>query len=191
MWDISYAVDRNGPGGLLELADREDLASWSPRRWRRHPFEWWGWADSPELRHLRDVRASRLAGVPTRVRSLTYENPVELILVGTGLLLTGTIMAARFARDWSANRRISAAEARKAEAEARVAETWAEREEAVTETVTTWLSKEAERSSTPLPIGEMAAITAMHNFANLRRVIERPVTLELPSGLDPTGDDEG
>lgn len=192
LWDLTEDSEYFGPRSLMELARRERV-SFDPRlslhRWRRHPEGWWG-TETPELLYLRDVRAVRLAGPAIQVRSLKYENPIELILAGAGLMLAGSVMAARFVRDWSANRRIGKAEARKAEAEARVSETWADREEAITETVTTWLAAEARRTSTPLPISEMTAITSMHNFPDLRRLIERPVTLELPKGLDPTEGDE-
>ena len=196
MWDLTEEIERRGPGGLLDaVRDFPEMgALFDPLgvrgRIRRHPVEMWT-ADSPEFIYLRDVRAQLLAGDPIRVRGLRYENPLELILVGSGLMLTGAIMAARLVRDWSANRGIGRAEARKADAEARVSETWAVREEAVTDFVTTWLAGEAKRTSTPLPISEMAAISSMHNFAELRRMIERPVTLELPRGLDPTASDEG
>lgn len=194
MWDLNDEMDRNGPRAVVDAARREHLSDMSLRRLHRGPRPWdpeWFDFESPELAYLRDVRANRLLGHPPRVRALTYANPLELILMGSGLLLAGTIMAGRFARDWSANRRIGQAEARKAEAEARVAESWADREEAVTDAVTTWLSDEARRTATPLPIGDMSAITARHNFADLRRVIERPVSLELPRRLDPTASEEG
>lgn len=192
MWDLAGTIERNGPFGLSELLELEQDGFINPKWWpqhRRHSPEWW-LGDAPELLYLRDVRATRLAGKPIRVQSLTYENPIELTVFGAGLLLLGTVMAARFVRDWSANRQIGRAEARKAEAEARVSETWAEREEAITETMRSWLAREARQTSTPLPIDEMAAVTSMHNFPDLRRVIEHPVVVKLPDGLDPTADDE-
>lgn len=187
-WDLGYELGQLGLYTVYERAMREGM--WPLGLERLRPLEsqhgeWLGYED-PELTYLRDVRAQRLLGTPPRVTRLTYENPVELILIASGLMLTGITMAARFVRDLSANLSIGRAEARKAEAEARVAETWADREEAVTAAATTWLSDEARRTATPLPIGEMAAITSNHNFADLRRVIERPVTLELPTGLDRT-----
>jgi hypothetical protein len=70
--------------------------------------------------------AGRRRPEPVRVESLRYENPVEWILVGAGILLgTGGIAKLiEIGRDWSTTRRTNRAAADQAEAKARRA--WAD-----------------------------------------------------------------
>lgn len=132
-WDIANLVRQSDRRGL-ELLLREELYDLHFEEAREllygsPPPDRWLLAGHPVWGLLQDQRASELRGQTTRPTRLTYENPLELILCGTGALLMGAVMAARLARDWSSQRRIVAAAATQAEAEARKAEGEADRAE--------------------------------------------------------------
>ncbi len=109
------------------------------------PFAAWSsLADSPlhdlapeiSARLVAEEAAHLLPSVPT-VERLSYENPLELILIGVAGVLTGAgfkfgtfTELAKLIRDWSADKREREAQARQAAANARRAEVQVRREEA-------------------------------------------------------------
>lgn len=135
------------------------------------PFEWWGWAEDIEWRTLRDIRARPLLGTRTVVSSVRYENPLELVLAGSGMFITGVVFAARTLRDWSNSRRVGEATAREAEAEARMTEARADLYE--------HLVAQAKEGQTPVPVGDLVQIVTPPEIKALNRLAERPIAVEL------------
>jgi hypothetical protein len=165
--DVGYDVERALIGEGFDL----------PRGRRGHIPPWeWVWGDDIQWRTLRDLRARQILGERTTVVTVRYENPLEVILVGSGMLIAGVILAARTARDWSAARRTGAATAREAEAEARMTEARADLYE--------HLVNEAKRGQTPVPVGDLVQIVTPPEIKSLNRLTERPISLELPGGSD-------
>jgi hypothetical protein len=145
------------------------------RRSRIPPWEW-AWGDDIQWRTLRDLRARQLLGDRTTVLAVRYENPLEVILAGSGMLIAGVILAARTIRDWSNTRRVGSATAREAEAEARLTEARADLYE--------HLVNETKRGQTPVPVGDLVQIVTPPEIKSLNRLAERPIALELPRGTD-------
>lgn len=111
------------------------------------------------------------SGARTTVVTVRYENPLEVLLIGSGMFIAGVILAARTARDWSAARRTGVATAR--EAEARMTEARADLYE--------HLVNEAKRGQTPVrrrpgsdrdPSGGQVLESA-HRTADFARVARR------------------
>lgn len=176
-WDLSYELRTGGPDAVERLLEAEEMpfpARWLPSGspflepvWPRADLEWLA---------LRDLHAESLLGTPTSVQRLEYANPIELILLGSGLLLRGVIIAARLVRDWSAQRRINSATAREAEAQARMTEDRAR--------LYSWMVDQATSGQSPIPVGDLVQITTPADIRALSRLAEDPVTLELPRGSE-------
>lgn len=117
-----------------------------------------------------------LLGQAATVRRLEYSNPIELVLMGSGMLIAGVVVAARLVRDWSTTRRTNEAVAREAEAEARMTEDRAR--------LYSWMVDEARRGASPMPIGDLVQIVTPPEVKALSRLSQDPVTLELPRGSE-------
>lgn len=174
-WDIVSDLGERGPGALGRALRNEGLSHGLQRRWLDLPWEvdWPG--GHPEFGTLRDVHADRLLGRHPTVVRLCYENPVELILAGSGMLIAGVMYAARMARDWSAQRRAAEAIAREAEAEADMTEARSE--------LYRWMVREARRGRAPIPIGDLVRVVTPAEVKALNRLSDSPITLELPRGM--------
>lgn len=95
------------------------------RRWRSGPP--WVVLPGPQLASAaleravaRQLFTSEVEGrAEVRVERLTYENPLELVIVATGAAILGIL---RLVRDWPANRRLADARARDFESRARTSD---------------------------------------------------------------------
>lgn len=139
-------------------------------------WEFAGPVEDPEWKALCDVRARSLLGQAVTIRELRYRNPLELVLMGSEMLLAGVIVASRMVRDWSAARRANLAIAREAEAEARMTEDRAR--------LYSWLVEEARRGRSPIPIGDLVQMITPAEIKALSRLSQDAVTLELPRGSE-------
>lgn len=176
-------VTRQGPGAV-EVAARElgyrgrevrYLEEWlmGEPPWRRPPFGYldpWGL-----LSAIADTRAPDILGTPTRVIRAQYNNPVEVVLTGSGFLILGTIYIARLVRDWSHIRRAGQGQAREAEASARRAEASADLYE--------WLVDEAKAGRLRVPPGDLLNGVPPGGLPALTRLAGSEVTLDLPQNL--------
>ncbi|GEM_PF-2913125 len=188
-WDLAYEVQR----GDLRAIDRLLDGSHIDPRLRDEVFEWihmrppwrgW-WSSHPAWEQVQYQRASELRGRPPRVRSLRYENPLELVLYGSGPLMGGVILVARMIRDWSAQRRLGAAAAREAEARARIVETEADRAEIATEMLR-WFAEEERAGRGGLPQFDLLKALTPHHAQAINHLAEQDVKLALPG--DPAQD---
>ena len=191
---IYAATEADAPGisSLLSSIDNEASREWlesvDVRRWLRPPGvpdEWWvAYRGDPvrainrfdiELRAMRDL-AVPFFGNPIRVSTLRYENPLELVVVGSGFMIAGLTLAARTVRDWSNAKRVRRAQAREAEAEARMTEARAD--------LYRHLVNEAIQGRATIPVGDLVQIVTPAEVKALNRIAEAPVTLQLPPGAD-------
>lgn len=145
-------------------------------RWRRRPPWEWEPGDQIAWRTLRDLRARNLLGGRITVQHVTYENPLEVVLLGSGMVIAGVVLAARTLRDWSSTRRIGEATAREAEAEARMTEARADLYE--------HLVAQAREAQVPVPVADLVQIVTPPEIKALNRLAERPIALELPGRAD-------
>ena len=186
-------IFREGSGTVSEMADRLgygardlfDLDEWMHTgRWPfgRRP----GIYGDPTsvLRALSDTEMPRLLGSGPRVQRASYENPLELILAGSGFAIAGVVSVLRLVRDWSNTRRLGAAQADRAEGEARVWHARADGEEAGGD-LARWLVSEAKAGRVAIPIGELLAAVGPSDDAALGRLADHRVELEAPAELDP------
>jgi hypothetical protein len=158
------------------------------RRWQRWSLA--GDGDKHEAlryapRLLADLEAPGLAGIPPTVSSAKYENPVEVILGGSGLILAGVATVLRLVRDWSNQKRRGAAEADHAEAVARERHAAADIAHARA-ALTQWLVNEARNGRAGVPIGDLLGAITEADEEALARLSAHRVELMLPPGLDPS-----
>lgn len=175
-WDLYYEIDRRGPEALEELFGPEWRRRRRSRRYMYEFLEFGPFFEDPEWITLLDRRAEGLIGQPVTVGRLQYQNPIELVLGGSGLLLLGVAMAARLVRDWSSTRRTNEAVAREAEAEARMTEDRAR--------LYRWMVNEARRGDSPIPVGELVQIVTPAEVKSLARLSADAITLQLPQGTE-------
>jgi hypothetical protein len=119
------------------------------------------------------------------VSSARYENPVEVILGGSGLVLAGVATILRLVRDWSNRKRQGAAEADQAEAAARERHAAADLAEARV-VLSKWLVDEARDGRAGVPIGDLLGATTDADEKAIARLSKHRVELGLPPGLDPS-----
>jgi hypothetical protein len=186
--ELMYSMSRQGPEALVELATEFGLATpdvhdierwyfeapwWSAERRRQPPFV----GPHAMVRMLADTRTLQLMGTPVRVRRASYENPLEVVLTGSGFLMLGAVWVLRMVRDWSSMRRRGAAEAQQAEASARQRSANADLFE--------WLVEETKAGRLHVPPGDLlSALTASDGEA-LRRLAKQDIQIELPPGVEP------
>lgn len=185
---LAYEVARSGPTSLLEVAeqlgldaDALDIERWyfegpwmRPSRPGRPVFL------SPDdlLRSIADLRVPESLGSSMRVRRLEYQNPLEVVLSGSGFLLLGSIYVARMIRDWSSTRHQGLAAAQAAEAHAR--------QDSARADLMEWLVQEAKQGRLHLPPGDLLNSVTPDEGAAMGRLADQEVQLQLPSGSDPT-----
>lgn len=189
-WDIANLARRGDRHGLefllreelydLHFEEVHELLYGGPPPYR------WLLAGHPVWGLLQAQRAGDIRGQATRPTRLTYENPLELILCGTGALLMGAVMAARLVRDWSSQRRIAAAAATQAEAEARKAEAEADRAE-TTADFARWMADEAKAGRGGLPQMELLKAITPGEARAIERLAEQDVQLSIPPGFGNSG----
>lgn len=127
------------------------------------------------IRRLSSVAVPELLGGDVRARSISYQNPIEIIIGGAAFTMWGTVQVLRLIRDWSARRRAAEAAADIAEAEARQAKTRAD--------VIDHLGREVIGGRLHLPPSQLAALVSSGDLAALQSLIGPEATLELPSGV--------
>lgn len=190
-------IVRRGPGEVEEAALQSgfrprDLAA--VEEWIH--TGWWPWRpgqvpyrDPAEfVQALADYRVPEQLGTPVRLRRVTYQNPLEVVLTGSGFLIAGAIYVLRMIRDWSSNRRMAAAAAEQAEAAADVARAQA----AQTRTegdILRWFADEARAGRWHVPPGELLDLVRREDITAMERLSATPVQLDLPRGLDNTRPD--
>lgn len=187
---------REGPGAVQQTADRLgylqrdlfELDEWLHiGRWPRGPLGRPGrlpYGDpTTVLQALADLEMPELLGSRAQVRHASYENPLELILGGSGLGIAGVVSVLRLVRDWSNTRRRGAAEADQAEADARARHAYADDQEARA-VYTRWLIDEAKAGRVAIPIGELLAVVTPDDGVALARLAARHVEISAPAGLD-------
>jgi len=116
-----------------------------------------------------------LLGDPIRVAHVEYENPIEVVLFGAGLVLMGTVKVLRMIRDWSSQQRIGEAIADAAEATAQQAQSAAD--------LGRWLVDEARAGRQHVPIGELMSRVTPSDLDAIRRLADSDVQLQLPQGM--------
>ncbi len=126
---------------------------------------------------------NRPLGTPVRLHHMTYENPLEVTLTGSGFLIAGVIYVLRMVRDWSSARRSAAAAARQAEAiadeaRARASQAWNEAD------ILRWLTREAQAGHWHIPPTDLVNLVRPDDLAALNRLAIDDVTLTLPQSLD-------
>lgn len=187
-YQLVYEVSRRGPRSLIEVAEQSgldvdllDIERWyfegpwmRPRRPGRPTF----WSPDDLLRTIADLRVPESLGSSMRVQRLEYQNPLEVVLYGSGFLLLGSIYVARIIRDWSSARRQGSAAAQAAEAHARQDSSRADLLE--------WLVQEAKAGRLHVPPGDLLNSVTADEGAAMERLSDQEVQLQLPSGSDPT-----
>lgn len=196
-------ISRAEPRAIDEVVDRlgyraRDLGDlhewlhtgWWPRGPRWRPGRSHFGDPATFLEALADMELPDLLGRSPRVDSATYRNPLEVVLGGSGFLFVGVVSVLRLVRDWSNTRRQGAAHAQQAEAGARAREAQADEHEARADLVR-WLVDEAKAGRMPIPVGELLDVVTQDDETALDRLADGNVELQLPSGLDPSGADQG
>jgi hypothetical protein len=164
--------------GVLEEAERLGFGRFDVRG----AFPWgrgwpYGVVGRDPVPTIADVRAVDLFGSPVRVVRIEYANPLELILVGSGMLLTGVILTARLVRDWSNKRAADGTVVREARAEASITEARAD--------LYRWLVDETKAGRAPMPVGELVSTVTPSEIKALNRVADSPVVITVPGGSEP------
>lgn len=190
-------IFREGPGAADQLAERLgyggrdlfELDEWlHTGRWPGRPSGRPGrfpYGDpTTALQALADLEMLPLLGSRPVVDRASYENPLELILAGSGFAIAGAVSVLRLVRDWSNTRRLGAAQADRAEAEARIWHARADGAEA-DGNLARWLVSEAKAGRVAIPIGELLAAVGPSDEAALGRLADHHVELEAPAELDP------
>jgi len=182
---IDYVAERLGyrPRDLADLHEWVHFGGW-PRgpRWRPGHFHFGDPATL--LQAVADMELPDVLGQPPRAERVAYENPLEVVLGGSGLLLAGVASVLRLIRDWSNTRRQGAAEAHSAEAGARERDAKADQCEARADLVR-WLVDEATAGRVAIPVGDLLDVVTQDDETALQRLAGDQVELQLPSGLDP------
>lgn len=127
------------------------------------------------VRLISNRRVPELLGEPATAQHVEYRNPVEVVLIGSGLLLLGTVKVLRLIRDWSTDRRTSAARADVADAVARTYKSRAR--------LADYLVREAIQGREHVPVGDLLGVTTAVDLDAVERLTSTDVRLELPPGL--------
>ena len=120
----------------------------------------------------------QLLGAPPRVVHIEYKNPFELILLASGFALTGILKVCRFARDYSAQKRIANAQATAAEAHADLHVTRAD--------TARWLLQEAQQGRVHVPPADMLSVVTAEDMAAIQRLADSEIQLQMPPERTPT-----
>lgn len=194
--EILYRIARSGPGSVEQLAVSYgfrigDLDVWEEWRhfgpWRSRPGRFLYQDPGNLVQALADIQLPDRLGSSVRVHRMVYENPLEVMLTGSGFLIAGVIYLLRMVRDWSSARRRAAAIADQAEAavdeaRARANEAWTEAD------IIRWLADEAQAGRWHVPPGDLLSVVR-DDLATLNRLAASDVTLGLPPGVDPSQPD--
>lgn len=182
-----------GPGAVedaalqagLRLRDLGDTEEWIHTGWRpwrpgRSPY-----FDPDEVLHaLADYQVPEQLGTPVTLQRLSYQNPLEVALAGSGFLIAGTIYVLRMIRDWSSDRRTATAAAEQAEAAADSARANAMRARTEAD-ILQWFADEARAGRWHVPPGALLDVSRREDIAAMERLSSTTVQLELPKALDP------
>jgi hypothetical protein len=169
-----------------ELRDLRAMEHWlelgePPWRSRRYPLR----DPGAMVAAIADNRVPEKLGSAARVRRVSYENPLEVALTGSGFLIGGVVYALRMIRDWSSARRAAAAEADEAaaianQAQARAIQAWSEAD------VLRFFLDEARAGRWHVPPGDLLGTVRSEDLAAANRLAGGDVKLTLPEGLDPS-----
>ena len=127
------------------------------------------------LRELASLSVPDLMGLPLRTETITYRNPIEVIVFGGAFVAYGTVQVLRLVRDWGARRRLTNAAAEIAEAEARQARTRAD--------VIEYLGHEVTAGRLHVPAAELGKLVTSTDLEAIAKLAGKEPTLELPEGV--------
>lgn len=128
------------------------------------------------LHKYADVALPELLRPPVRVDRLTYQNPVEWLIVGAaGFTLYATVQVLRMARDWNSRRRVGSATADIAEAGARIEMARADMAE--------WMAGEVVAGRFNVPPSELLKLVQPTDLNAVSAALGSEAALELPPGL--------
>ncbi len=132
--------------------------------------------DAPDaLREVASRAVPRLIGPPPQTAQLTYQNPIEIILVGGAFGFFGIIQLLRIVRDWKPRRRQGEAAASIAEDEARAAKSRAD--------VVEYLGQEIVAGRLHVPASQLGAMITRGDMAAIAKLAGPEPELELPSNV--------
>lgn len=103
-----------------------------------------------------------MIGNPLTISSAEYRNPLELVLTGSGFMISGALLVLRMVRDWGNTRRRGAAVAQQEEATARRSATQADFME--------WLVDEAKHGRLAVPPGDLLGLMTQSDVNAAQRL---------------------
>jgi hypothetical protein len=121
---------------------------------------------------LTSVRMVEKLGSAVYIVRASYQNPIEVVLGGSGFLLLGVIYTLRLVRDWSCARRVGTANAKQAEATAARAVTQAD--------LLQWLVDEAKAGRMHVRPTELVSVVTQPELQALDRLASNEINLKLP-----------
>jgi len=179
----AYAFEREissrGPVALREALSEWPGAEdyWFPILEEEEFFDrgWYGTIPEDLIRLLSSRNVPGLLGQTMRTRHIEYNNPVEVVLLGAGFVLVGTVKLLRMIRDWSSQRRVGDAIADAAESTARQNKTASD--------LGAWLVEEARAGRQQVPIGDLMKYVRASDLESIARLADSDVQLQLPQQL--------
>ncbi|MCG6493601.1 hypothetical protein [Kitasatospora sp. A2-31] len=151
-WQLSQKLSSDMRKGRTSGAGLGEIFSaWTPLLVRER---------SADLKVLNDL------GSPIRVRKISYGNPLQDYLDGSGYYVAGAIAVLRMVRDWSGIRRAR--------------DLKIERDEILNEALK-WLVSQKQN---PVPPGDLLALIREDDASALDRLAADEVDLELPADID-------
>jgi hypothetical protein len=135
------------------------------------------------IREVASLSVPDLLGAPLRTESISYQNPVEILLAAGAFLALGTVQVLRMVRDWGARRRAAEAAAEIAEAAARQARTRAD--------VVEYLGREVIAGRLHVPPAQLGQLVTSTDLEAIAEILGHETTLELPTNVSELFRDTG
>jgi hypothetical protein len=135
-----------------------------------------GFIDLPSiLGKYADAALPELLRPAIRAEEISYRNPIELILLGSGVAVLAAVQAFRLVRDWNSRKQIGQAAAKTAEAQARIDVARAD--------IVEYFAGEVTAGRVQVKPSEFAKLATPTDLKALSALVGAETTLELPRGL--------